>query len=113
MRPLLRYRNQMGERHAIPVNQIADTFKREGVTHASAKMLCDDNNPLRHFIRHISEVVDVCFRDDEAFAGRSWLQRHESSDDIVLVYEARRSLLRNDLAEDAAHTVSTFGVPQS
>src|SRR5687768_14686983 len=41
MRALLRYHNEMGVRHAIPVDQIADALQRESVTHASAQVLCD------------------------------------------------------------------------
>ena len=106
MRPLLRYDNEMCVRHAISMNQVANSLEWERVTDASAETLCDEHDALCNVIRQIGKVIDVCFRDDETFTGRCWLQRHECNDDIVLVYEACRSLLRNDLTENTTHTLS-------
>ena len=71
-------------------------------------MLRDQHYPLRNFVRKIGEVIDVRFRNDEALAWRCWLQRHECSDDIILVHKARWSFSRDDFAEDAIRWAHAF-----
>jgi len=106
VRPLLRYQNEVGMRYTVTVNEIADTLEWKCLAHASSELLRDEHDSLRHFIREIDEVVDMCFGNYQAFTGRCWLQRHECSDDIVLVNEACGSLPCDDLAEDTTHEAS-------
>jgi len=103
IRSLLRHYYKVGVSHTVAMDKIADTLEREGVAHAAAKFLGDEYDSLCDVIREVDEVIDVRFRDYQAFTRRCRLQRHECSYHIVLVDKARGRLSRDYLAEDTTH----------
>src|SRR5687767_4198739 len=103
MRSLLRHDYEVSMSDTVAMDGVTDTFERESLAHASAEPLGDDDNSLCDVVGKIGKVIDVCFRDYQAFARRRWLQRHECGDDVVLVDEARGGLPRYDIAENTFH----------
>ena len=107
---LLWHNDEVRVSNPIAVNEIADTLTFKVILHPAAYPLCHEHDALSDIVRQVGEVIDVSPRDDEAFAGCGWLQRHECRYDVVVVHEARGSLVREDLAEDTVHDLEYEGV---
>ena len=103
IRAALRHQYQVRVWHAVAVHQISDAFRCEHFAHASADALRKQHDVLGRFIRHIGEVIDVRFRNDEAFTRGGRLNAHECGNGCIFVNETDRRAARENFAEDAAH----------
>jgi hypothetical protein len=86
---------------AKAVYQKADAQRIESDSHTATDALGRAHDVDGRVVVEVGEVVDVLFRDHEAFAWRRGSDRHEGHYNIILADNARRALSTNYLTEDA------------
>jgi len=98
---MLWHDDEMRMGHTKTMNDQPDPFWLQFIHHVSRESLCGYEDAAGEFIREITEVIDVLFRNYHELAFVYGPYIHEGDNPLVLVQDARFGLVRDYTAEDA------------